>query len=106
MVRVFLIFGFLVVGLFQGMSRGEMHFADPDRIAITSAGLATSDGSIDCCEKDESAEKHLSFCKADCQALLPDSPLPHQMTLARHRTIHTVSLISVHRHVDLPPPIA
>lgn len=105
MLRIVVIFVFVLVGVQQGFARGTIDLGQLDTAAIVHLDTAVAAAlTEECCDETEVTEDRQSFCKADCKALLPLAILKPQSSVHDHAWDLPANRVSITRSVDLKPP--
>ncbi|MCR9135890.1 MAG: hypothetical protein NXI27_07845 [Alphaproteobacteria bacterium] len=107
MLRLFLVFGFVLVGALQGVERGTA--GDATTIDATVEQMLHDVARIDdqkCCDDSKVAEEKPSICKPDCKAVIAMGVLRPRPSLTDYGPQLQTDIASIGGVVDLRPPIS
>ena len=107
MFRILIIAALFMVGIQQGMARGDIDLGKGDRNVVVELRAHSAEIiNPKCCDKEADTVQKPSFCKSDCKAVLPGVTLKPYVAPRGHPLVALVDKVSDTERVHLRPPIS
>jgi hypothetical protein len=112
MLRVLLIVWLALAAPLQSLGTGTESARDAAEIAISMVvaqvhdGQATVEAKSHCCDEAKLAQDRAAPCSSDCKAVMAMANVPSAGTPTDHGALYRAPDESLHRTVDLRPPIS